>query len=351
VNNPKNNDWRIERSAGCQACPWLAPPIHVTLFLACIFCMILAVPPPAKGNSVGAILANLGNVGTNGLPNLSFALADEHPDAAELKSLGFSLKLQHQVALTYGIKARTDWQVPALKTAVYFDAQGDLLWLHPDGRTVRFPKAGAGFSKASDGSSAKVLPDADEVEITTTKPAIWLYKDGFPEFIQVGSIVYHFKTDRDAILAIVKKESGKPLLEIKYSDEGRLSELVFSDGKKCLFQWSADNCLLCVHGDAGAQIEMGYDKALLKNWRVGDGALHELAWTPIESKRRLAFGVPPVLLGEDPLYKYHWRRKESVDILKVTRKSGEWVSQTHFSSKGIFQQTPYETFQHTFRRR
>ena len=339
---------------------------RATMLLACLFCAFPAATFPAKADSIATILENLGNVGRNGLPSLSFDFI-RHPSATELKSLGFAFKLQHQAGLAHGRKARTDWRISALGTAVYFDEQGDLAWLHPNGRTVRYPKTEVGFARAGDGSTARVSPDGKEVEISTPRGVIWSFKEGFLESARSGRHEYSFKTDRETILAVRKNAAadsrpetnpgggipaaGKPLLEVKYSETGQLSEIVFADGKKCSFQWTPDNCLQRVHGDAGAELAFEYDDRLLKNWRQDDGALHELQWVPMKSTRRLAFGAPPVLLGADSLYQYRWSRKESMDVLDVSRKSGGFVSRTHFSSKGIIQQTPGEELRHVYEKR
>jgi len=311
------------------------------------------------------VLANLGGVETSGQPNLSFDIVD-NPDTIELKRLGFSFKLTHQVSLAHGGMARTDWRIPALKTAAYLGGQEDLTWLRPDGRTVRFHKTNAGLSRGSDGSTALVSSDGNNVEIITTRAVRWLFKAGFVESVQAGVNAYHFKTDRETILAIIKGEGAScspktgeqdtpatmpdsvPLLVIQYSDAGQLEGFAFHNGEKCTFQWTPDGCLQRVYGDESRQIDFEYDNRLLKSYHIDEGPSWELKWQPFSSMLRLALGRPPVMLGEDSSYHYRWKRKESLVILNIYRKSGEWISRTSFSAKGIIQQTTHEILQHAF---
>jgi hypothetical protein len=320
-----------------------------TLLAACLFCTGFVGVPFAKGSALGDIVANLGNVALNGQPNLSFDLAAQNPGAVELQRLGFDFNLRHRTVPAHGNKARSDWRLPALATAVYIDGQGDLLWLRPGGAMVTFRKADGAYTKGGDGSTASISPDGNEVKITTIRPAIWFYEGGFIKTVQAGNTGYYFKTDRETILVIKKDGASKPLVEITYSDRGLLSEIVFADGKKASFQWSPDNCLQRVTGDTADALAFEYDNKLLKNWRKGDGALHELKWAPAESIRRMAFGVPPVLLAEDSLYTYRWNREGGADTLTVNRKSGAFVSRTRFGPKEIIQQTPHGELHHAYK--
>jgi len=321
---------------------------HHTVLFAWLFCSALPATPFAREAGMTDIKANLGNVGTNGQPNLSFDFVN-HPDADEIQKLGFTFKLLHQVSLIHGGKARTDWRIPALKTAVYFDWQGDLIWLQPSGRLVRFRKTDAGFSKGSDGSMVKVLSDNNDVEITTARAAKWFFREGFVEFVQAGRNLYSFKTNRETILTISRRGPDRPLLEVHYSDAGQLADLIFSDGRKCSFQWSPDNCLQRVYGDVGRRIDFEYDNRLLKSWRMDEGSSQEIKWQSFGSMLRLVLGRPPVMLGEDSSFEYQWERKESLVILNIFKKSGEWVSRTYFSTLGVIQQTPHETLSHSFK--
>ena len=327
--------------------PRLLGAVSLPLSVACLVCANLAAAPSSVNAPIGDILANLGDAGLNGQPGLSFDFV-RHPGADEIKRLGFAFKLRHQVVLAHGRKAVSDWQIPALRTAVCLSEEGDLTWLRPDGRTVRFKKTGAGFSSGNEGSTARVSPDGGEIVISTVQSAKWFYKNGFVESLHAMNQEYYFKTDRESILVIGKKDAGGALLEVRYSDTGLLEELVFTDGKKCSFQWTPDNCLRGVDGNAGTQVEFEYDNRLLKNWRLGGGALRELKWIPVGLTRRMAFGKPPVLLGGDSLYDYRWSRRGSVDILDVSRRSGVFVSRTRFSAAGIEQKTPYETLRHAY---
>ena len=308
------------------------------------------LPPVARADSLADILANLGNVGTNGLPRLSFDLV-EHPLATELGRLGFAFKLSHQVVLAHGKKTVSEWRISGLRTAVYIDGHGDLTWLHPDGRMLKFPISEPGFSSGRDGSSVNVSPDGGMVEITMMRSAIWRYKNGFIESLEAGGRKYYFKTDRETILAISTggASGGKPLLEINYSNTGFLSEMAFADGKKRLFQWTPDHCLQHIAGDAGPELAFDYDDRLLKSWRKNDGPLNELKWLPAETSFRLATGAPLVLLAEDSLYTYRWRHEGGVDILDVCRKFGARVSRTRLGSRGIVQETPYETLRFVYK--
>ena len=338
---------------------------HHTILFAWLFCTAFPATSFAREVDMTNILANLGNVGIDGQPNLSFDIVD-NPDAAELKRLGFSFKLSHQVCLAHGVQARTGWWMPALKTAVYLDGQGNLAWLRPDGRTVRYQKADGGFDKGNDGSTVMVSSDGNDVEIFTARGARWLFKRGFANFVQSGENAYDFKTDRETILAIVKVAGascsqnireqdapatlpGKPLLEIKYSNTGQLAELIFSHGQKYTFQWTPDGCLQSAYNDTGRHFDFEYDNGLLKSYHTDDVTLRQFKWAPFESALRRVLGRPPVMLGEDSSFQYHWERKESLIILNIFRKSGGWISRTCFSSKGVTQQTPHETLRHDFK--
>jgi hypothetical protein len=297
------------------------------------------------------ILNNLGNIGTNGQPNLSFDII-ETSEVSDLARLGFAFKLVHRVSAGHGQSAITEWQIPCLRTTVHLDGKGDLIWIAPSGRTVQFRKLEDGFAKGNDGSEAKATGE-DGIEITTSPPARWKYRDGFIETISDWKGSYVFTTDRESILSIARKTRDRddPILEMLYTDKGLLSGLRLPGGRTSRFRWSPDHRLLGVDGSAGVTLDFEYENALLIGWRLADGPLHTLKWKRLESVRLIAFQRPPVLLSEDSFYSYEWDRRGGTDILVIRRKTGSFLSETRFGPTGMEQRTSYGVTKFSFPKR
>jgi hypothetical protein len=318
------------------------------LLFVCAWCCVslcASARPPLM-----EIMENLGNIGTDGHPNLSFDIVDAS-EVSDLARLGFAFKLVHRVAAGHGHSARTEWQIPCLRTTVHLDGKGDLIWIAPSGRAVRFRKFEDGFAKGNDGSEAKASGE-NEIEITTSSSAKWKYRDGFIETVSDWKGSYVFTTDRESILSIARKTRDRddPILEVLYTDKGLLSGLGLPGGKTSRFHWSPDHRLLGVEGFAG-KLDFEYENALLASWRLADGPLNTLKWKRLESMRLVAFQKPPVLLAEDSFYNYEWNRRDGIDILVIRRKTGSFLSETRFGPAGMEQRTPYGTTKFPFPRR
>jgi hypothetical protein len=321
------------------------------LLFACAWCCVSLCASASARSPLMEIMENLGNIGMDGHPNLSFDIADAS-EVSDLARLGFAFKLVHRVAANHGRSARTEWQIPCLRTAVHLDGKGNLIWIAPSGRTVRFRKLEDGFAKGNDGSEAKA-PGENEIEITTSSQTRWKYRNGFIETITDWKGIHVFTTDRESILSIARKghDRDDPVLEVLYTDKGLLSGLRLPGGKTSRFRWSPEHRLLGVDGSSGMKLDFEYENTLLTGWRLADGPLNTLKWKRLESMRLVAFQRPPVLLAEDSFYHYEWSRHDGIDILVIRRKTGSFLSETRFGPAGMEQRTPYGTTKFSFPRR
>jgi len=306
----------------------------------------------ATATDMGKILDNMGNVGLNGLPKLSYEIVDR-ADVGELASLGFGFKLTHNAVLRHGRTARTEWSLPCPRTSAYVDAQGTVTWLTTTGQTVRFQKDENGYSSGVNSATVNVMPESNIIEITTRASVKWRYRNGFLESISNRRGNYSVTTEHGTILSISKVVLSRevPLLKCTYSKQGDLEELEFAEGRKYRLQWSSVHDLLAVDGPEGRRFDFEYVNSLLSCWTQAGGSRNELKWQyHLENVRTTAFQTPPVLLREDASYVYDWNKGDSVDILKIYDKAGNLLSETKIGSRGVEQTTPNGKITHSFRR-
>jgi YD repeat-containing protein len=287
------------------------------------------------------IMASLGNIDLNGIPRLTFDLGT----ADGLARLGFFFKLVHRASPGFDGNARTEWDITGLMTCVHTDGQGNLTWMKPNGQKLRFQKEGDGFALGNDGSRVLRL-SGDRVEIMSAQGAVWKYHGGFIKSVTDGRTgEFSFTTDRESILTIIKSNgepAGEPFLRVAYSARGEVEKLIFKGGRQCDLRWDSDHRLAAVEDASGRRIVFTYDNALLAGWQATDGSANALKWLPRDKPERgLAFGLPPVRLGEDSIFHYKYGREGSINIIKIHTVGGSFVSETRFNSKGIEQRTPY----------
>ena len=270
--------------------------LHLTLFF--IGCCLGCVSAHAA-TALEKIPGNMGGIGPDGLPRLSFDIVDSQ-DAGELGALGFGFKLTHQTKLRHGKTAATEWSLSGLQTCSYIDPQGDVIWRTPGGQAVRFRRKESGYASGNNGAAVTVSPDGGVIEVTTAASIKWRYREGFLEGISSRMGSYSVTTDREAILSISKKILNREisLLKCAYSKQGDLEELEFAGGRKYRLQWSANHDLLAVDGPDGRRFGFEYADSLLACWTKADGPRNELKWQRLDYVRETAFQIPPVLLRD-----------------------------------------------------
>lgn len=324
--------------------------LHTILFL--IFCG-LGCAGAYSATNLEKILGNMGSIGMNGLPKLSFEIVDRY-DAGELAPLGFGFKLTHQAVLRHGRTAKSEWSLPCLQTCAYIDAKGDVSWLTLSGPTVRFHKKENGYASSNNVATVKVLPENDTIEITTRALTKWRYRSGFLENISSRSGDYTVTTDHGTILSISKKILNKevPLLKCAYSKQGDLEEMEFFEGRKYRLRWSAEHSLTSIDGPDGRRFDFEYANSLLTCWTKANGPRNELKWRHLDYVRETAFQIPPVLLREDASYSYAYELDKwgVVNTVKIYDKAGTLVSKTRIGATGIEQTSPNGKIEHSFKR-
>jgi len=310
---------------------------RIILFL--IVCR-LACASAVSAAGLDDILGNLGGIDTHGLPRLSLEIADQY-DAGDLAALGFEFKLRLNTVLRQGRTAGTEWNLPCLQTCVHTDAQGTVIWLTTNGQTVRFRKKGKDYSKGNDGTTVKVTPESNTMEITTPASVKWRYLNGFLVSIEYRNNNYPVTTDRGTILSISKKILNReiPLLKCAYSARNGLEEMEFYGGRKYRLLWSADHNLTAVDDPKGRRFDFEYAGSLLTCWTKAGGPRNELKWWHFDYVRETAFQTPPVLLREDASYVYGWDKRSGMNIVKVYNKAGALVSETKIGTTRIEQST------------
>ena len=320
------------------------------ILLSVLCCLGCANAQPAT--DFERILGNMGSIGLNGLPRLSFEIVDP-PDAGELATLGFRFQLTHQAKLRHGRTAKTEWSLSGLRTCAHIDPQGDVTWLTPSGHTIRFRRSDDGYASGNSNAAVTVSPDGSMIEITqfSTK---WRYRNGFLESISNQSDNYSVTTDRETIISISKKIPNSEILLLKcaYSKQGNLEEMEFSGGKKYRLHWSANHDLLAIDGPEGRRFDFEYANSLLTCWTQANGPRNELKWQHLDYVRETAFQIPPVLLREDASYSYEYKLDMfgRVELVKVRDKAGALVSETKMGMTGVEQTSPNGKLEHRFKK-
>ena len=321
------------------------------LILCCLGCPIAY---SAASSNLREIVGNMGGIGLDGLPRLSFEIVDRQ-DAGELAALGFGFKLAHRTGLGVGRTARTEWLIPCLQTCAYVEAGGDLLWLSPLGAIMRFQKNGDDYVSNTDLATAKILQKDGTIEITMRTLIKWRYRNGFLESVVNRGGNYSVKTDRGTILSISKMILNReiPLLKCAYSKQGDLEEMEFAEGRKYILQWSANHSLMSIDGPEGRRFAFEYADSLLTCWTKANGPRNELKWQYyLDNVRTTAFQTPPVLLREDASHVYRWDKDNSasVDTVKIYDRSGNLLSETQIGAAGVMQTTPNGEIIHSFKK-
>lgn len=309
-------------------------------YMKIVVCLLfIAGAHAAPASSLPEIIKNMGGqVDLRGMPKISFNLV-ERQDAPELYRLGLFFRITHTVKVSHGNEARTQWNLPALRTCVYEDRQGDWIWLTPTGRQVRFRKLDNGFAAGDDDSSIKRLPQDDCVEITDRSSRVWRYRNGCIESVTAWNGVYSFTHEEGTLLSIflTRQHETRQLLKCVYSDTGELVELIFSGDHKCTLVWSSGHCLSALKLGNGMRMDFKYQNSLLSAWRETGKPWNELKWKRHGQKRITAFQRATVILEEDAFYRYDWSRIRGLDVLKVYKKDGGMLSETRIGSMGIRQ--------------
>lgn len=285
------------------------------------------------------ILSSMGNVDLNGFPRLSLDLGG----APELSKLGFYFRLMHKVRIGSDQSAHSEWIVSGLRTCVYLEPKGDLVWIKPNGQNVRYPRQDARLGKAGDGSSVGVF-EAGVIEMTTPQGSLWRYKDGFLESIEDARLgTLSIASDRECILQISRRKNNTAgvIMRAEYSESGMLQRIVFPGGRTCRFEWDDAYRLLGVENTSGVRTRFEYNGALLARWSKSDGFSGAYSWkNRADAAQGIALGRAPVVLGADGFFRYEYARKGNASIVRVYTADGAFVSETSSGPGGLMQKTP-----------
>jgi len=330
-------------------------------FLGLMLPMLLMLP---AANSLAAqshdvqrqVDENLGNINMMGLPRIIIPL----PNNTELARFGFVFVMIHNVIPGYGGSARTEWRIPGLRTCVYLDGNGNLAWVRPAMQQLVFKKDD-NYQQAVMGWSAIIGNNKQDVEFTNSAGQKWKYSGGFLKEISDKFTVVDFVTDQETILLATKRGfagNGAVLMRAEYSEEGLLARLELGQSQPVIFRWSGTvaqtasllDCPNAVEMKAGWQpalrgieglpageMTFDYDGMLLREWN-SKGKRTNYTWDPRnDSVKSIGFGMAPVRLQSDSEFRYEYGNADGVDILRVFRHDGSFVSETKFGSRGIIQ--------------
>ena len=309
-------------------------------FFAFIFSCLL--PLASLGRTVmDRINQNLGNVGLDGVPKITFS-PGRPPVAA---ALGISLRIAHRITCHTDGTARSSWNIAGLRTCVWTDRLGNLTWAKPDGRNITFAKTPEGFASVRHNAILNAADEDGRVHILDEHGWTWSYQDGFLQKVsraRAGEFV--FTTDRESITGITnigRDGQGQIVLLVEYSETGELQKLIFpAEKQQSEFHWSADHCLMAVVDAGGKRTDFSYKNGLLAGW-TSDKNSSILKWASrANPAQAAALGRPSVYLAEDSSFKYEHARFDRTNILRVFTTNGEFVSETRSSSRGIAQRTP-----------
>jgi len=299
------------------------------------------------------IYSNLGNINAAGLPQIRISLGDN----AELERYGFVFAMTHDVVPGYNGSVRSEWKITGLRTCVYLEGNGDLVWVRPDSRRIVFKKSD-NYRQKHLGWTAIVRNDARDVEFANRDGQKWVYTGGFLKGISDGPAVVNFVTERETVLRAIRHVragagagNSAVLMRVEYSSAGLLTRLELGQSLPVTFHWADAGALADIEGLPAGGMTFDYnDKMLLREWN-NNGARTNYTWVArddLPERKNISFGIAPVRLRSDAEFRYEYDSDGDVSILRVFRNDGSFVSETRFGGRGIIQKTGGKTIRYIY---
>jgi hypothetical protein len=287
------------------------------------------------------IYANLGNVNPSGLPQIRIPLGNN----TELARFEFVFAMSHNVIPGHNGSACTEWRISGLRTCVYLDGNEDLVWIRPDMQRLMFKKED-NYQQARMSWSAAIRNAMQDVEFTNRIGQKWTYSGGFLKKISDRFAALDFITAQETILAASKRDragNDVVLMRTEYSGEGLLARLKLGQSSSIVFHWSSAAVLVSMEGLPAGRMSFDYENMLLREWN-GNGKRTNYTWTACDGlAKNISFGMAPVRLQSDSEFRYEYDKADDVNILRVFRHDGSFMSETRFGVRGIIQKSGGKT--------
>jgi len=347
----------------CASCAFLR------LFICFGCCVATSSSLAAESvSALGQIHSNLGNINSSGLPQIKIPLGT----VTELARYGFTFAMTHNVIPGYNGSARTEWKISGLRTCVWLDDNGDLVWVRPNMQQLVFKKAD-NYRQERLGWTALVQNNTGDVELANSTGQKWKYRGGLLKTISDRFGAVDFITDQETVLLASRRDrAGNEviLMRAEYSDEGLLACLELGQSQPVIFHWSGTvaqtaSLLDCpnaagmkagwqpalrgIEGLPAGGMTFDYDDMLLQAWD-NNGVRTNYTWAVREGlAKNISFGVAPVRLQGDSEFRYEYGSDDNASILRVFRHDGSLVSETRFGGRGIIQKIGDKTIGAAFR--
>ena len=323
-----------------------------TLLVPLLVCMAMS-RVAAQGASISEqMVRNLGNVDLWGLPGLRFDLGT----TAELRRLGFEFIVTHNVTPSHDRGVRSAWKITGLRTCIWQDKNGNLIWSRPNGQELVFLKKNAYKNPASGWSAQIAANDKTRVKFSSaTSGQEWHYAKGWLDRISdpvAGTVV--FSTDRETILNVTRQDKAgneQQILKIEHDDSGNVTGLIFPAQRRNVLSWTENHCLAKIEGINCGLISFQYDDALLKSWHADNGDGNTYAWGIRNNpEKNISFVDPPIMLVEDKDFTYEYGTRVGINHIIVRSKTRGFVSETRMTIRGLVQILPDKTIKGYYRR-
>lgn len=282
--------------------------------------------------------ANYGDAHPSGFPQIKIPLVNN----TELSRFGFVFVMTHHVIPMHGGAARSEWRIPGLRTCVYLDGNEDLVWIRPNTRQLVFRKE-SNYKETHFGWSVEIQNHVRNAELTNRNGQRWTYEKGCLKRISDRGREIDFVTDHEIIMSASRRGRGGEtvvLMRAEYSDTGLLQHLELGQSGFLTFRWSDEPVLRGIEGTSEGDMTFGYDNMLLREW-ICNGMSTGYTWAVRgNTSKSISFGMAPMSLQSDAEYRYEYGKAGSASVFRVFKRDGNFVSETRFSSRGIFQKTP-----------
>ncbi len=310
--------------------------------------LLPASPSGAQAPSVERqIYANMGNINTSGLPQIRIPLGN----AGMLSRMGFAFAMTHHVVSGYGRSVRAEWKISGLRTCVYLDGKGDLVWVRPNMQQLVFKKEHS-YQQERLGWSVHVQNDTREIEFTHPNGQRWTYVAGYLSEISDRLGTVDFVTDHETILLATRRgrAAALVLMRAEYSSGGLLERLELWQSRPLIFHWSGEPALLAIDGLGAGRMTFDYKNRLLREWNDDNGRRKTYTWVARdEQAKSISFGGALVRLQSDSEFRYEYEKADGANIIRVFRNDGSFVSETHFGDRGIVQKAGDRTTKAIYR--
>jgi len=302
-------------------------------------------------STLNQIYSNIGNINVAGLPQIRIPLGNN----TELERLGFNFTMTHNIVPCYNGSARTEWRISGLRTCVYLDGNGDLVWVRPDAQQIVFSKAD-NYRQKSMGWTIVVQNGMRDVAFINSDGQKWKYSGGFLKEISDGLEIVNFVTDKETVLLALRRGRASAgnnpvLMRAEYSGAGLLSRLELGQSPAVIFHWSGAAALVSIEGLFSSRMTFDYDNMLLREWN-NNGVRTNYTWEPrddLPESKNISFGIAPVRLKSDSEFHYAYDEVDDVSILRIFRHDGSFVSETRFGDRGIIQKAGDKTTRYIYR--